>query len=219
MAISSGPGSTLNVWDNVVAELPDLSSMVSRTYVNEIDISKVKTGQQVKIGIDAFPEKQFTGKVTEVANIGEQQQNSNAKVFEVKIIVNEFDSILRPAMTTKNTIITAQIKNALSLPIEAIFSDDSTSFVYKKDGRSFIKQQVIVGRTNDNEIILKEGMNENDEVSLLQPENGDHMKLVPLPKEVLEKYRNKPDNATTQTSSEKHPTLKSSSGSASMSKN
>ena len=52
-----GVGSTVNAWDNIVAELPDLSEMISKTYVNEIDISKVKVGQEVQIGIDAFPEK------------------------------------------------------------------------------------------------------------------------------------------------------------------
>lgn len=203
-----GIGATLNVWENIVAELPDLSSMISRTYVNEIDISKVKVGQPVKIGIDAFPEKKFTGKVTEVANIGEQQQNSNAKVFEVKIIINEFDSILRPAMTSKNTIVTAQIDNALSIPIETIFSNDSTSFVYKKDGGSILKQQVIVGQSNENEMIVKEGLKENDEVSLMQPENETHLKLITLPKEILAKYKEKPEKTANKAANSKPLTLK-----------
>ena len=59
-------------------------------------------------------------------------QSTNAKVFEVKILVNEFDSILRPAMTTKNTIITAIIDSVLFIPIEAIFNNDQLTFVYKK---------------------------------------------------------------------------------------
>ncbi len=188
-----GIGGTLNIWENVVAELPDLSSMISKTYVNEIDISKVKVGQSVNIGIDAFPEKKFTGKVTEVANIGEQQQNSNAKVFEVKIIVKEFDSILRPAMTTKNTIITAEIKNVCFVPIESIFSNDSISYVYKKKGGSLEKLQVIVGQSNENEIIVKEGLKPDDEVSLVPPEDEEKLKLVPLSKEILAKYKTKPE--------------------------
>ncbi len=213
-----GIGATLNVWENIVAELPDLSSMISRTYVNEIDISKVKVGQPVKIGIDAFPEKKFTGKVTEVANIGEQQQNSNAKVFEVKIIINEFDSILRPAMTSKNTIVTAQIDNALSVPIETIFSNDSTSFVYKKDGGSILKQQVIVGQSNENEMIVKEGLKENDEVSLMQPENETHLKLITLPKEILAKYKEKPGKTAVKATDSKPLTLKTQSFPASLTK-
>ena len=48
-------GSSISPWDNVVATLPDMSSMMSKTYVNEIDVSKVKTGQHVEIVVDAFP--------------------------------------------------------------------------------------------------------------------------------------------------------------------
>jgi len=186
-----GIGSTVNAWENVVAELPDLSEMISKTYVNEIDISKVKVGQPVNIGIDAFPEKNFTGKVSEVANIGEQLQSSNTKVFEVRIKVNEFDSILRPAMTTKNTIITAVIDNVTFIPIEALFSNDSLSYVFRKDGRSITKQQVIAGLSNENEIIIKTGLKAEEEVLLTPPENGDQMKLVALPKEIIDKFKEK----------------------------
>ncbi len=51
-------GTEINTWDLAVATLPDLSTMISLTYVNEIDISKLKKGQQVKIGVDAFPGKE-----------------------------------------------------------------------------------------------------------------------------------------------------------------
>lgn len=186
-----GVGATVNAWDNIVAELPDLSEMISKTYVNEIDISKVKAGQEVQLGIDAFPEKKFTGKVTEVANIGEQLQNSNAKVYEVRILVNEFDSILRPAMTTKNKILTSVVDSVLSIPIEAVFNADSTSFVYKKDGRSAIRQQIITGQSNENEIIIRAGLANGDEVLLVPPEDGEKMKLEMLPKEILDKFQDK----------------------------
>ena len=39
-------GSSISPWDNVVATLPDMSSMISKTYVNEIDVSKVKIGSE-----------------------------------------------------------------------------------------------------------------------------------------------------------------------------
>jgi hypothetical protein len=188
-------GSTLNVWDNVVAELPDLRVMISKTYVNEIDISKIKVGQNVRIGIDAFPEKKFTGKVTEVANIGEQMQNTNAKVYEVKILVNEFDSILRPAMTTKNTIVTAVIDSVLFVPIEGIFNNDSISYVFKKDGGKTVRQQVITGQSNENEIIILAGLTPDDEIYLTQQEDGDNLELISLSQKEIQKYSVKPETA------------------------
>jgi hypothetical protein len=186
-------GSTVDTWgDFTVAELPDLSKMISRTYVNEIDISKIKVGQEVRIGIDAFPDKKFTGKVTSVANVGEQLPNSNAKVFEVNILINEFDSIVRPSMTSKNTIITASISNVLFAPIESVISTDSVTYVFKKSGGSILKQQVVTGESNDNEIVLKAGVKENDELLLLPPENADKIKLTKLPAEELKKFEAKP---------------------------
>jgi multidrug efflux pump subunit AcrA (membrane-fusion protein) len=152
--------------------------MISKTYVNEIDISKVKTGQKVQIGVDAFPDRKYTGEVTEVANIGEQMRNSNAKVFEVRIRVNEFDSILRPAMTTKNTIITSVIPDVFFLPIECVHTSDSISFVYKTSGQ--VRQQVKTGVTNENQIIITGGLKEGEEVYLSPPEHAIEWKLVGL---------------------------------------
>ena len=113
-------GSELNLWDLVVAELPDLSVLNSRTFVNEIDISKIQAGQQVRIGVDAFPEKKYSGVVREVANIGEQLPNTDAKVFEVIIRVNEKDEILRPSMTTSNQIITREYENVLFIDRKSV---------------------------------------------------------------------------------------------------
>jgi len=173
-------GSTMSVWENIVATLPNLSVMISKTYVNEIDISKVLVNQKVEIGIDAFPDKKYTGKVIEVANIGEQLPNSDAKVFEVKIQVNEHDSILRPAMTTKNTIITSTVKNVLYVPIESVHSKDKSSYVFIQNGRSISKQEVKTGRSNENEIIIEKGLKEGDVVFLTVPENAEDLTLKKL---------------------------------------
>lgn len=173
-------GSTVSSWDNVVALLPDLSRMITKTYVNEIDISKVRVGQPVKISIDAFPEREYSGTVNDVANIGEQRPGSDAKVFEVIISVNESDTIMRPAMTTKNIIITEQIDSVLFIPIEALHSNDSVSYVFKETGMRTAKKQVKPGQANNNEIIILEGLQKGDEVLLTIPENHADLKITPL---------------------------------------
>lgn len=173
-------GSRISTWNPVVAELPDLSQMISKTFVNEIDISKISLDQEVKIGVDAFPELTFTGKVSQIANIGEQLKNSDAKVFEVTIRVNEMDSTLRPAMTTSNEILINSFDSVLFTSIEAVFGNDSINWVYKREGYSTLKQQVIVGDANENEIIINQGVNEDDELLLAVPENEEKLKLTLL---------------------------------------
>ncbi len=179
-----GVGAQVSLWENVVAKLPNLSAMNSRTYVNEIDISRVRAGQKAEIEVDAFPGKSFEGVVFEVANMGEQMRNSNAKVFEVIIQVNGFDTILRPSMTTKNSIITEVIDSVLFIPIECVNVIDSIYFVYS----SYHRKQVIPGKTNETSIIIYEGLEEGDDVYLIPPEGADEWSIEPLDAEIIEKY-------------------------------
>jgi hypothetical protein len=163
-------GDMVGVWEPSVAKLPDLSQMITRTYVNEVDIQKVKTGQEVNVSLDAFPQKRLRGKVTQVANVGEQNPRSDAKVFEVVIEMLDRDTLLKPSMTTGNHIIVGRVPNVLSVPLEAVFHQgDSISFVYKKAGLGFEKQEVITGQANDNFIIIKEGLKDAEEVLLNPP--------------------------------------------------
>jgi multidrug efflux pump subunit AcrA (membrane-fusion protein) len=168
-----GAGSQVSTWDNVVAILPDLSAMNSKTYVNEIDISKVKKGQKAIVSTDAFPDKKFTGVVTEVANMGQQMKNSNAKVFEVIIQLNGNDSVLRPAMTTKNQIITDVIDSVLYIPVECVHNNDSISYVFTDHH----KQQVITGKSNEEDIIIRKGLHKGEEVYLYPPEGAEKWEI------------------------------------------
>ncbi len=169
-------GSSINPWDPVVATLPDLSSMISKTYVNEIDVSKVKSGQKVEITVDAFPEKAYTGVVTSVANIGEQLPNADAKVFEVLIKVDGSDPILRPSMTTGNKIVTKTIDDVIFIPLECVQAgEDSIPFVYTKRGA---KQVVLLGEANEDHVIIEKGVEVGDILYLSTPEEPDKFKLT-----------------------------------------
>ncbi|MFK7953113.1 MAG: efflux RND transporter periplasmic adaptor subunit [Ekhidna sp.] len=160
-------GSQIGAWDPVVATLPDLSEMLSKTYVNEVDIRKVKRGQDVEIGFDAFPDKNLKGKVSKVANVGEQRPNSDAKVFEVIIEVFGEDPLLKPGMTTSNNIITKTVEDGIFVPLESLHSEfDSITYVYKKDGLNTTKQEVIIGDANTEYVLILGGLDENDMISL-----------------------------------------------------
>ncbi|MCH8329871.1 MAG: HlyD family efflux transporter periplasmic adaptor subunit [Bacteroidetes bacterium] len=173
-------GSNISPWNLAVATLPDLSEMTSKTFINEIDIGKIKKGQTVKIGVDALPDKFFTGEVISVANVGEEKPNSTAKVFEVEIVVNEADTILRPSMTTSNQILVSSTEDALFIPLECLHGDDSSTYVYKQLGFRTIKQEVEVGITNDNQAIILNGLIEKDKVLISTPKEASDMKLVPI---------------------------------------
>ncbi|MFP4048201.1 MAG: efflux RND transporter periplasmic adaptor subunit [Bacteroidales bacterium] len=158
-------GSTISPWDLTVATLPDLSGLVSVTYVNEIDISRINTGQKVRISVDAFPDNVYTGTVREVANIGQEIKNSGAKVFEVTINLDETDDILRPSMTTSNQIITDAYENVKYLPLEAVHTEKDKAFVYTINNE---KKYIETGTTNENHIIV-ENIEKGEKVRLDVP--------------------------------------------------
>lgn len=174
-------GSSIRPWDARLAMLPDLSSMLSKTYINEVDVSKIKKDQKVGISLDAFPDVKLEGMVKSVANIGENRPGSNAKLFEVMIKLNKVDSILKPGMTTANNILINEIPNKLIIPLEAVFSEkDGTaniSYVYVRSGSGYTKKEVKLGRSNDESVIVDKGLEEGEELLLTEPESAKDNKV------------------------------------------
>ena len=169
-------GSSLNAFDLVIATLPDLSSMLSKTYVNEIEVSKIKIGQKVNINVDAFPAKAFTGSVMSIANIGEVLPNSDSKMFEVQIKVDGSDPSLRPTMTTGNKIILKTYNDVVYVPTECVQAGlDSITFVYEKKGT---KQIVLLGDSNDKNIIVEQGLTPGTILYITTPTEPEKFKLV-----------------------------------------
>ena len=157
--------------NDAVATIPEMTNLISRTFINEIDISKVKEGQKVDIGVDAFPDKKMTGEVVSIANIGQSMPNSDAKVFEVKIRMDGEDPDLKPAMTTSNIIYASTYPDTLFIPADAVFSNDSMQFVYLQQDR-IVRQIVRLGEENENFVIVTEGLHEGDKLCLNEPGNA-----------------------------------------------
>jgi HlyD family secretion protein len=190
-------GSQINMWEPTVATLPDLTTMMSKTYVNEVDVRKVKPGQKVEVGLDAYPDKRLIGTVIRVANVGEQRPNSDAKVFEVSVEISGTDPTIRPSMTTSNKIITSVKDNALFIPLECLHSHfDTVTYVYKREGLNTVKQEVVIGQTNANDAVILSGLSEGDRVYLSLP-SGQEDKEIRLLSEMDGKRKKKKEEEDT----------------------
>jgi len=85
----------------------------------------------------------------------------------------------------KNIIITDIIDNSLFVPIECVHTEDSISYVVSGSTR----KQVIVGKSNENEIIIKAGLEEGDDIYLVPPEGYNEFRLSKLPADIIEKHK------------------------------
>jgi len=179
-------GSSINPFDMVVATLPDLSSMLSKIYINEIEIARVQVDQKVDIEVDAFPGRQYRGKIISIGNVGEQLPNSDAKMFETQIRLDGADPLLRPAMTTNNKIIIKTFDDVVFIPTECIQAgSDSVPFVYMKNKTRHI---VVLGESNEKFTIIEKGIQRGASVYLATPEDPEQFRiigedLIPLIKE------------------------------------
>ncbi len=174
-------GSSFNLWDGgTVATLPDLNQMEVVTYVNEVDMQKVKMGQKVEIGLDAAPDKKLEGVVRSVASIGQDKPNSDAKVFEVLINVLTKDPSLRPAMTTSCRIASEMYDQGLQVPLEAIFNEHKSSYVFVDDRGRVVKREVKVLTVNETSALISNGLTEGEKVFLSIPADTAGLKLMTL---------------------------------------
>ena len=155
---------------NPLISLPDLSLLKAIVRINEVDIAKIVRGLEVEIKPDAFSESKFTGVVRDVANLAVNKQGSTKiKVFPVAIYLNETNKDLLPGLTVSCRIIVDKIDDVLYVPIDAIHTDAGINFVYKKSGGGFKKTEVETGRSNSDYTMIINGLDEKDEVALVDP--------------------------------------------------
>lgn len=163
------------VWQNqALLYLPDISSMVVKTKVREIDLHKIFLGQNCLVTVDAYPKASFEGKVSFIGVLAEGRYagGSGEKYFQISIAIQGEDSKLRPGMTARTTIIYKQLKDTLSIPIQAVFPDSGNDYCYLFDGSKYRKEKITVGNQNEDFVQIVSGLKENDQVSLVKPVSG-----------------------------------------------
>jgi len=117
----------------VVFTVADLKSLIVRVNLNEVDIAKVNVGQPVRVTLDAYPQKSFTGKVRFVAPAAKVVEK--IKVFEVEVQLDELGEAFRTGMSANVEILGEKRIKAISVPLEALQRKDGATVVYrlKKD--------------------------------------------------------------------------------------
>ena len=159
----------------------DLSYLTMDMSVDELDVNKVKVGQEVEISADAVEGKTFTGIVTKV-NISGTTTNG-VTAYPVTIKISDTDGLL-PGMNVSAKIVLKSVKNVLSVPVDAVTrgntvivcKDSSKLKAYNSgllvSGKSgipdgFESVEVKLGVNNDQYIEITEGLKEGDVVAIV----------------------------------------------------
>ncbi len=147
--------------------IPDLSEMIVKTTVSEVDASKVDTTQEVIISLDAFPDITYKGVITKKSTLARRKESgSKINVFDIDVAILDNDGELKPGMSASAKIIIDRRQNIVSVPLEAVFEKKGETVVYLKNKN---KQIVDVGQKNSMSIEILEGLNGDEEICLLDP--------------------------------------------------
>jgi multidrug efflux pump subunit AcrA (membrane-fusion protein) len=147
--------------------LPDLSAMVVKATVSEVDAAQVDSGQEVLVSLDAFPGMAYRGIVAKKGTLARRKEHgSKINVFDVDIDIIDKDENLKPGMSASGRIIVDHFSDVLSVPLDAVFERDGRTVVYLKNKK---KREVEVGRRNDLNIEILSGLEGTEEICLVDP--------------------------------------------------
>ncbi len=162
-AVSYTAGTTLMT-------IADLSVMQIKAGVNEVDIGKIRAGQDVAIDVDAYPNDTFSGVIGHIAPAARNEEG--VKIFDVEIDITDNDSRLMPGMTANIEIQGDHAESVVTVPIEAVFSKNGgyVCYVFDGSGDEPVERPVEVGVSNIERAEITSGLSEGEAVALYDPE-------------------------------------------------
>jgi len=152
--------------------LPDISAMIVKTQVREIDLHKLVRDQRCKVQVDAYPDSVLEGQVAFIGALASEnfRLGRGEKYFELTIALQDKDERLRPGMTARVSILSDSINEQLTIPVQAVFEEAGTKFCYKYLEKRFKKVGIATGRQNEDLVVVLSGLTAGDQVSLIKPD-------------------------------------------------
>ncbi len=148
----------------VLMKLADLSQMIVKAKINEVNIPRVEVNQDVDIRLDALPGQSFKGQVTAIAAQGVKEEN--IVTYDVIIAIHHSTSALRPMLTANVDIVTKRLDNVLTIPLEVLQVNNGDDVVDVLTDGAPKKQKVRVAFRTDTQAVITKGLKEHDQVVL-----------------------------------------------------
>lgn len=162
--------------------LADLTDLRIIGQLDEAQIASVAVGQDVRIRVDAYPTREFTGRVERVSPLA--YEDSSVIVFDVEIVVTDADrALLRSGMSADVSIVTQHHEGVLLVPLGALRSSGASRAVYLAGGE---RREITTGPTDGTSIVVLSGLEEGDVIletppASPPPPRSGGSSLVPMP--------------------------------------
>ena len=173
----------------VLFTVADVSKMIVKAGVNEVDIGKIRVGMPVKVTLDAYPKVAFQGRIDRIAPA--VRIDDKVRVFDVEVRLDAQGRELRSGMTANIEVKGERKEKVLTVPVESVFQRDDGEIVFvkkkldakqleaaaknkKKDDKEawktfFEKRKVVTGLADNSRVEIVNGVKPGEELALEDP--------------------------------------------------
>jgi HlyD family secretion protein len=155
-----------------IAEIPDMSSLNVSARVDESERGSIQVGQPVTVRIDAIPDREFNGHISEISTIASVDFSGGwpfRKNFTMMMALDNSDPRLRPGMSASVRVATGRVANAITIPSEALFYKEGQSVAFVLHGPKYEEKLVEVEQRNSDEVLIAKGLKAGERVALRDP--------------------------------------------------
>jgi HlyD family secretion protein len=153
-----------------VLQVVGLDKMRAKGLVDEVDLARVGVNQHARLRLDALPDVELTGTVTEIAkNVAAKSQVDPSKVAKLTILLDKTTVPLRPNMRFRGRVETETVPQVVQVPVEAVFVTPEGPVAYRATSAGIARVKLVVGKRSATAIEVKSGLAPGDRVSRTDP--------------------------------------------------
>lgn len=155
-----------------IAELPDATTLRITARVDETERGRLAANQPVTVQLNAIPDRQFTGHISQIGEIASLDFSSGWPItrnFILEIGLDQTDPRFKPGITGDVTVIVDKVANAVIMPSQALFQKSGQNVAYVWHGGEFEERDIEVGRRSGDKIMVAKGVSAGEQVALRDP--------------------------------------------------
>ena len=157
-----------------VGVLPVKGKVRARLYVTESEAIGLAESQAVRFRLDSAPEQSFTARVVSVSAVATPLDRENPqKFFTVEADIDNIDAeLMRVGSQLRAEIITGALEDAIVVPSQAVYGDDSAAWVYVAAGGEPEKRTITLGQRGADLVEIADGLKPGERIALISPDEA-----------------------------------------------
>ena len=202
--------------NELVILIPSAAKMIANLKISEARIANIRPGMKTIVYSDAHPNTPIEGIVDGISVMAEGGgwRDPQRRDYTVRVkLFQDPDMELRPSMRCVGNITLDQVEDALSVPIQSIFREGRSAFVYVPTSGGFAQQKVTLGRASELSVEIINGIEKGDQVLLREPQPIEIVSRLPMEGSQAESERDGGNTTTVKSESSDQAAQKTASNS------